>query len=170
MNSAPEGRFPVKKLSFLITASALVLGVIVIVTIRYSGQVRGAGAFHPGPESTQAKLQSDSIPSCSGDPSAPGAQVPGGSKPHSVTLSWKASVPVSTSPRDAIRGYYVFRSLKSGAHTDRDRISTLPLAGTRCIDLTVEPRTTYYYVVRALAAGGVQSVVSTEIKAVIPFP
>ena len=159
-----------KKLSVLITASALVLAVIVIVTIRHNGQVSGAGASNPGPEGTQAKLQADPIPSCSGDLSAPAAEVPGGSKPHSVTLSWKASVPISTSPRDAIRGYYVFRSLKSETYTDRDRISVLPLVGTRCRDATVEPRRTYYYVVKSLAESGAQSMVSAEIKAVIPFP
>ena len=159
-----------KKLSVLITASALVLAVIVIVTIRHNGQVSGAGAFHPGPERTQAKLQADPIPSCSGDLSAPAAEVPAGSKPHSVTLTWKPSVPISTSPRDGIRGYYVFRSLKSGAYTDRDRISILPLAGTRCIDATVKPRNTYYYVVKSLAENSAESVVSAEIKAVIPFP
>lgn len=161
-----------KKLSVLITASALVLAVIVIVNIRHNGQVSGAGAFHPGPERPQAKPQAeaDLIPSCSGDLSAPAAEVPGGSKPHSVTLSWKPSLPISTSPRDAIRGYYVFRSLKSGAYTDRDRISILPLAGTRCIDATVKPRNTYYYVVKSLAENSAESVVSAEIKAVIPFP
>jgi hypothetical protein len=159
----------VKKLSVLITASVLVLAVLAIVTIRHNGQVSGAGASHPGPE-TQAKLQADPIPSCSGDLSAPAAEVPRGSKPHLVTLSWKASVPISTSPRDAIRGYYVFRSRKSGVYSDRDRISIFPLAGTRCIDATVEPRNIYYYVVKSLAESSAESVVSTEIKAVIPFP
>ena len=159
-----------KKLSVLITASALVLAVIVIVTIRYNGPVTRAGAFHPGPEGTQAAPQAEPIPSCSGDLSAPAAEVPDGAKPHSVTLSWKPSVPLSTSPRDAIRGYYVFRSLKSGAYTDHDRISTFPLAGTRCIDATVKPRNTYYYVVKSLAESSAESVVSPEIKAVIPFP
>jgi chitodextrinase len=64
----------------------------------------------------------------------------------------------------------VFRSLKSKSYAESDRINKFPLTGTQCVDATVAPKTTYYYVVKAVAQSGVQSVVSEEIKAVIPLP
>jgi hypothetical protein len=150
----------------LVPIGLLVLVVIGILVSRYSVHVTGARA-----DTATAKPQPDAIPSCSGALSTPPpAQVPGGPKLHSVTLSWDASIPTSASPGDAIRGYYVFRSLKSKSYAESDRINKFPLTGTQCVDATVAPKTTYYYVVKAVAQSGVQSVVSEEIKAVIPLP
>jgi hypothetical protein len=162
----------VRKLSVRIGLLVMVLGAVAILTVRYAVHVTGAGAPGAGGDAASVKPQPKAmIPSCSGDLSAPApTQVPGGPKQHSVTLSWNASVPSSTSPRDAITGYYVFRSLKSKSYAERDQINKFPLTGTQCLDATVVPKTTYYYVVKAVAQSGVQSVVSQEIKAVIPFP
>jgi hypothetical protein len=165
---------PVKKLLGPILLLLLILIVATFLTVRYFVHVNGAIAQDRGVAAAPAKPQPELIPSCSGDPSDPSAppstQDPGGPKQHSVTLSWNPSLPASSSPADVIRGYYVFRSLKSKAYAERDQISKFPLAGTRCLDATVAPKTTYYYVVKAVAQSGVQSVVSEEIKAVIPFP
>jgi hypothetical protein len=161
----------VRKLLVPIGLLLLVLGAVTILTVRNSVHVNRAGAQGVGANPAPAKPQPEAIPSCSGDLSVPAPmQVPGGPKLHSVTLSWNASVPKSASPKDAIRGYYVFRSVKSQSYTEADRISKLPLAGTQCVDATVVPKTTYYYVAKAVAQSGVQSGVSQEIKAVIPFP
>jgi hypothetical protein len=118
-------------------------------------------------------VKAQPVPSCSGNfPASPLGQPPPHSEAnrHSVTLVWKSSSPASMSPKDAIKGYFVYRSQVSQAYTDGDRLNSLPLVGTRCSDATVQPRTTYYYVVKAVTESGVQSVVSKEIKAVIPFP
>jgi hypothetical protein len=87
-----------------------------------------------------------------------------------VTLSWNAAVPATTSPLDAIKGYYVYRSFTSHRYRERDRISNSVVPGTRCIDTNVEPRKTYFYVVKAVTAGGKQSKSSLEIRAAVPFP
>ena len=56
--------------------------------------------------------------SCRGDSQvnspANGTTVPSGSavsssRPHGVKLSWKASIPASNSPADAVKGYNVYR-------------------------------------------------------------
>ena len=110
------------------------------------------------------------VPLCSGVSLAEPTPSQSPSKRHSVTLSWDPSIPVSHSPADAIKGYYVYRSQMSGKYGESNRINPLPLIGTRCLDTAVEPRATYYYVVRTVTESGAQSVVSKEIKAVIPSP
>jgi hypothetical protein len=160
----------VRNLSIPIKILLPILGVAAILTIRHIA--RGAPTASAG--AAQTKPQANSIPSCSGDSSAssPGPVPPtaSGSKPHSVMLSWDPSVPVSNSPADVIKGYYVYRSQTSQKYADGNRINTLPLIETRCLDTTVQSRATYYYVVKAVAASGKQSLVSKEIKATIPFP
>jgi hypothetical protein len=150
-----------------------IAGLVVILAIWHIARVSGPNASTASAAPAQLKPQIISIPLCSGEPQAasPIRQTPpGGSKPHSVTLSWNPSVPVSNSPNDAIKGYYVYRSQSSETYTDGNRINSLPLVGTQCLDNAVEPRATYYYVVKAVAKNGAQSVVSQQIEAVIPFP
>ena len=121
-----------------------------------------------GGEKTSAE---DSLPSC-WDPLPPTSGKGGQHRPshHSVTLSWKASVPVSKSPQDAVKGYYVYRSRTSRKHTLRDQMNAQPITGTGCVDRAGKPHTTYFYSVRAVSQGGAQSVFSHEAKAVVPFP
>lgn len=107
------------------------------------------------------------IPSCAGPNSTP-SRAPDRTKTHSVTLSWNASNPRSNTPRDAIRGYYVYRSLSSHTYTEISRLNALPLAGTRCIDSTVELNGTYFYVVKAVSVGGTRSDFSAQVSVVIP--
>src|ERR1700683_5756078 len=111
------------------------------------------------------------LPSC-WDPMPPASDESGQHRPshHSVTLSWKASIPVSKSPQDAVKGYYVYRSRTSQKHTLRDRMNAQPIVETGCVDRAVKAYTTYFYSVRALSLGGAQSIFSHEVKAVVPFP
>lgn len=123
------------------------------------------------PEEAKGGPQPVEIPLCTGTgSSAVSAPSRANPHPHSVTLSWNAAVPASKSPQDAIKGYYVYRSPASQTYADGTRISQTPVKGTRCIDINVEARTTYFYVVRAVTDGGKQSGSSLEIKAVVPFP
>jgi len=64
----------------------------------------------------------------------------------------------------------VYRSQKPHMYDESNRISDSTLRGTRCVDTNVEPRKTYFYVVKAVTEGGKQSGSSIEIKAVVPSP
>jgi hypothetical protein len=163
----------VRQVSVLAKIVIPVVGLVVILAIWHIARVSGPNAPTASAAPAQLKPQIISIPLCSGEPPAasPIRQAPAaGSTRHSVTLSWNPSLPVSNSPNDAIKGYYVYRSQSPETYTDGNRINSLPLVGTQCLDNAVEPRATYYYVVKAVAKSGAQSVVSREIKAVIPFP
>ncbi len=76
-------------------------------------------------ESAKAR-QATAIPLCTGatPSSSPGVAVPAGS-PHSVTLSWEPSVPRSHAAKDAIKGYYVYRSLASHAYPESSRLNSV---------------------------------------------
>ena len=86
---------------------------------------------------------------------------------HVVKLSWNASAPASKSPRDAIVGYIVYRSTK--AHdSSAVAITSSKVPSTTYSDSTVESGTTYYYVTRAVTAGGTLSGPSNEFRVVVP--
>lgn len=90
-------------------------------------------------------------------------------KAHSVTLSWKASIPRSNSKQDAILGYYVYRSMMSNHYADSNKLNTKPLTTTQCVDTAVTPGMTYFYVVKAVTKTGLSGP-SDEAKAPIPVP
>jgi hypothetical protein len=149
----------------------IVLGILVLLIVGGVGRVRNQAAQEAGPPGARGSPPPTEIPPCSGDSSKVSlASVQGKLHPHSVTLSWKAAVAASNLPRDAIRGYYVYRSLASQTYTEGNRMSESPLRETQCVDTAVEPRKTYYYVVKSVTEGGKPSAFSSEIKAVIPFP
>jgi len=77
----------------------------------------------------------------------------------SVALSWTDS---STS----ISGYYVYRSTQSG--TGYALVNSSPVATASYSDTTVSAGQTYYYVVTAVNASGVQSAYSAQVTAVVP--
>ncbi len=152
---------------------AAVFTVIVCLTLNGMGQVKNKDTQTPSPGSAKAQPLPPDIPLCNETAIGSSAgQTPSqvNPHPHSVTLSWNAAIPVSHSPQDAIKGYYVYRSLTSHTYAESDRISPSPLKGTKCVDTTVEPHKTYFYVVKAVAEGGAQSGASSEIKAAVPFP
>jgi hypothetical protein len=117
--------------------------------------------------------QPKDIPACNGAVSGSSAgQMPAQANPHPhfVTLSWNAVSPASSSARDKIKGYYVYRSLISHTYNENDRVNAFPLPGTQCVDTAVEAQKTYFYMVKAVTEGGTQSGSSIEIKAVVPAP
>ncbi len=89
------------------------------------------------------------------------------SKPHSVRLSWSASIPASNSPADAIKGYNVYRR-DPGEEYEKINADLIP--GTSCVDYLVKAGQTYYYETKAVSAHGAVSKASSEVKAVIPSP
>ena len=78
---------------------------------------------------------------------------------HSVALNWIAS----TSP---VTGYNVFRSTVSGGSYTQLNSSQVPI--TQYTDSTVQSGQTYYYVVTAVNASGLQSTYSNQTSAAIP--
>ncbi len=164
-----------RRLSIPIKVAHAVL-VVVFVTVSGVGQVKSQAPQAPSVGDGKA-AQATEIPMCHGASSGSSAglssghgPVPGSAHPHSVTLSWNAAVAASNSPRDAIKGYYVYRSSASHTYAESDRINESPLQGTRCVDTAVEARKTYFYIVKAVTEAGKQSRASIEIKAVVPFP
>jgi hypothetical protein len=160
-----------KNLSIRISVWGAVLAVF--LNVNFTGQVKNQATPTPGLSGAKAARPPADIPPCSGASSGwSSGQAPSlvNPHPHSVTLSWNAAVPASNSPRDAIKGYNVYRSPTSHTYNEGNRISETPLRGTRCVDATVEPRKTYFYVVKTVTEGGEQSGSSIEIKAVVPFP
>jgi hypothetical protein len=123
-------------------------------------------------EVAKSALPIADAPACSGKSlrASAGQSAPLSPGAHSVTLTWNAVAPRSTSPRDAIEGYYVYRSLTSRAFPESTRISEAPLRGTRCLDTNVEPRKTYFYTVKAVTQAGKLSGASVEVQTVVPFP
>src|SRR5271157_322194 len=113
-------------------------------------------------------------PNCRGDSqanpassvtTAPSGSAASSSKPHSVRLSWNASVPASNSAGDAIQGYNVYRRKPGKKY---ERINTSLIRGTSCVDYLVKTGQIYYYETRAVSANGAVSKPSPEVRAVIP--
>ncbi len=84
---------------------------------------------------------------------------------HRVVLSWNASA--RDSKHGTAVGYCLYRA--TGPNTRAtERINILPFAGTKCVDDLVENGKKYYYVVRAISAQGITSLVSKPAPALIP--
>jgi hypothetical protein len=83
-----------------------------------------------------------------------------------VILSWRPSAPAD-SKHAAASGYCIYRGVKQ-----RDPspvlVNSIPFPGTSCADDSVVNDKKYYYVVRAISAKGVTSMVSNEVPATIP--
>ena len=77
----------------------------------------------------------------------------------SVTLNWAAST-------FTVAGYNVYRATQSGG--PYTRVNSSLVSGPSYTDNTVLSGQTYYYVVTAVAAGGAESVFSSQVTAVIP--
>ncbi len=101
--------------------------------------------------SAQSLLAAHAQPALSG--------LPTDDKPHTVTLTWKASP-------SRVSGYNVYR--KSKSETDYRKINSSLVPGLKYIDTSVESGATYHYVVRAVDAEGHESVDSHEFTVAIP--
>ena len=96
---------------------------------------------------------------------APGVEGQAGkavSQPHSVKLSWQASVPASKQPADAIRGYNIYRR---EAGKKYERINQVVIPQTACTDYTAEGGHTYVYQVQAVTESGTVSKFSKDASA-----
>jgi hypothetical protein len=78
---------------------------------------------------------------------------------HTVTLTWKASTTAGAN-------YNVYRRGSSGSV----KLNSAPLGATTYVDRTVQAGQTYYYVAKAVASNGAESVASNEVKVTIPSP
>lgn len=92
--------------------------------------------------------------------------MPGVKGGHKVILSWNASAPADAKHSTAV-GYCLYRGTTQKA-PPTERVNVVPFAGTKCADDLVESGKTYYYVVRAISARGVTSLVSKPAPASIP--
>ena len=165
-----EHGFKMKSVPMPVKILPIVLGILVLVIVSGVGRIRNQAAEKASLPGARGSQPAEIAP-CSGNSLKVSlASVQGKLHPHSVTLSWKPAAAASNLPGDAIQGYYVYRSLASQSYTEGNRMSESPLRETQCVDTGVEPRKTYYYVVKSVTEGGKRSVFSTEIKAVIPFP
>ena len=78
--------------------------------------------------------------------------------PHSVTLSWTASI------SSGVTGYRIYRGTASGGpYTILNSV-----VGTSYMDASVQAGATYYYVVTAVDGSGIESAYSNEAQAVVP--
>ncbi|MBZ5634655.1 MAG: hypothetical protein LAO55_16150 [Acidobacteriia bacterium] len=81
-------------------------------------------------------------------------------QPHSVTLSWLASITSNVT-------YNIYRGTTSGG--PYAKVNGSPL-GLSYVDNSVQSGQTYYYVATAVDANGIESVFSNQATAVIPSP
>jgi len=80
---------------------------------------------------------------------------------HSVTLTWNAST-------SSVAGYRTYRATASGGpYTSLNSTANPQLRWT---DSTVQPGTTYYYVVTSVAADTTESTYSNQASAAVPKP
>jgi hypothetical protein len=87
-------------------------------------------------------------------------------KVHWADLQWTAS------PNKGVVGYYVYRAV-AGPGAKAERITAVPVKGTRYRDTKVKPGTTYIYSLSAVAKVNSQWVESTRtplVTARIPAP
>jgi fibronectin type 3 domain-containing protein len=83
-----------------------------------------------------------------------------------VILSWKASAPAD-SKHDAAKGYCIYRGIKP-KDPSPELVNPIPIPVTSCTDDLVEDDNKYYYVVRAISANSVASIISNEVPVSIP--
>jgi|SRR5579863_7985913 fibronectin type 3 domain-containing protein len=74
---------------------------------------------------------------------------------RSVKLSWKASIPASKSPADAVTGYRIYRSTGASVQAiPQNKITCAIVTATSCVDKNVESGATYNYIATGVAGTG----------------
>lgn len=141
-SSSPE--FAVIGLSFPVTLAA---GGSLDYTVKFTPQKTGTASASLSFASTAADATLSETVSGSGV------------SPQYVLLSWQAST-------SKVAGYNVYRSLQSGG--PYTKINAVPDLTTSYTDASVTMGQTYYYVVAAVNASGVESKYSNQTQAVIP--
>ncbi|MGC2021224.1 MAG: fibronectin type III domain-containing protein [Candidatus Sulfotelmatobacter sp.] len=92
--------------------------------------------------------------------------MPSAESEHRVILSWRASAPADPKHAPAV-GYCIYRGMKQ-KDPSPVLLNGTPFPGTSCTDDLVINDKKYYYVVRAISAKGITSIVSNEAPAKIP--
>jgi fibronectin type 3 domain-containing protein len=133
-----------------------------------SSQVQSAA----GVEGTTRSRTNKDVPASVASGSSVGVGLLAKATPvHSVRLTWGASVPATKSLRDAVIRYNIYRSNKHKVKCiAANNIASLVGPVTSYIDTQVQAGKTYYYVVTAVSASGIESGRSNEVKAPIPSP
>jgi hypothetical protein len=150
-----------------------VLAVVVSLAISGIAQVSGLLPDAPTQGGAKAVPSAQNLPPCASTPSSSStghASSQANQSAHSVTLTWNASIPRSSSKQDVILGYYVYRSGTSNSYNDTKQLNSEPLPGTQCIDRAVAPGGKYFYVVKAIAGNKLKSDSSNEAAVLIPSP
>jgi fibronectin type 3 domain-containing protein len=83
-----------------------------------------------------------------------------------VILSWRASAPADSKHAGAA-GYCIYRGVER-KDPSPVLLNTVPFPGTSCADDLAVNDKKYYYVVRAISAKGITSIISNEAPAAIP--
>src|SRR5205807_9316734 len=96
-----------------------------------------------------------------GTSNAPPQNPRAGPTAHSATLNWDAST-------SALVGYNVYRATQAGG--PYTKLNSSPIEPTSYTDSTVQADQTYFYVVTAVDANGVESVFYNEVQAAVPSP
>jgi fibronectin type 3 domain-containing protein len=87
------------------------------------------------------------------------ASAPANGKPHSATLSWKAST-------SKVSSYHIYRA--SDPNAPPGFLAVTPGDVTQYVDTTVEAGRTYYYSVKSVGLNGIESEFSEKVTATIP--
>jgi len=85
-------------------------------------------------------------------------------KPHSVRLSWDASVPASNAPADAVQGYNIYRHEPGKQY---EQINLVLIRETSCTDYAVKAGHTYFYQSTAVSVRGAVSKPSNQAMATV---
>jgi hypothetical protein len=147
--TSTSAEFEVTGISFPATLDA---GQSLSFTVRFAPKVSGAAT-------STLSFTSNAVDS----PSRQALEGTGTPIPqHSVDLSWNAS------QSSGVVGYNVYRGDKTGG--PYSRINSPLEASTSYTDAVVNGGSTYYYVVTAIDANGLESNYSNQAKALIPTP
>jgi hypothetical protein len=87
---------------------------------------------------------------------------------HTVTLTWAAGVCGVTPGCTTGTGFNVYRATTAGGPYTKQNATPLSAATLTFTDGAVSNGTTYFYIVRSVDAGGLESINSNEANAAIP--
>jgi hypothetical protein len=157
-------------LRFLLVVAALaIIGGLAIACTRGSSSASSESAPRAvqGPTQAGAPLNNPRVrpPVCPAFGSSPVPALPQ-AQGHRVTLSWRPSAPADSKHVDAV-GYCIYRGNKKKDPRPA-LVNSVPFPATSCMDDMVESGKKYYYVVRAISAKGVTSIISNPAPAPIP--
>jgi len=156
--------------------SAFLTSLLLCSTIAV-GQTPARGG--PNPPSTENGQTKGALPSQIVVPSCPKVRASSlqstqaSSGHHKVILAWDASVS-TPDQKGRVVGYCLYRSkIESLAKQDPlcekcERINSLPIAGTTCVDNLAKDNGKYYYVITAINAAG--RISSSSNEAIAPIP